>query len=964
MRLITNPRPSNTAINTSTVNIKSQPITHQINDEAKMITHQTDAQFLEGKFVCYAPTHHSAVVMGSTIQDEKSNRVVLDACKIVYRENKDHIRTSIDMALADGDNTSQDRRNHYYISDTCDHLVDTDSYDAPELPDNTILMSHKALGTVSRYNADQKAKSTLIAAKLTSKSSDHVKASCIKVGDGVLLVIDSKTGCVKHIINPRKFELENGKKVPIFLQSLLHKQNPLLYVDRKEFHLEPNDLVIFGSAGFVDTLEGIEKTYSIETQETEDEGSFTKKSGVTFTRKEIDKDKLNARLKIIFENLRPQYPIQPPAFAIAEALIKDTAQIILVERQEEQRFTQLMRIWIREYKRSNCSEELMQYNDNIKSIREQCTMHCVNDNYSNLKEKIQNFRSALFKAVETPNEYYLNHPNCEQFDNLIIQKLMQSTNQDDSGKGKAHLRESIEKSELTHDQLCQFIIDTLRFILQKEFNLEKYVNEMMDLIVTIFREEINNFADKLSEKSISAERIARYSQIFRNQLKDIHLDPSTTESLEKFLKGFRDIWSHDLDKWINDDHSTGGKLSDRLIKLIKNYQNIDDEAIIKSHYLLLLRYVQHLDDTHKAQIRALPLPGNTITQFVNWCDSNVPSNREFLPKLQLYLKDKIIDPNQPLHELEPHFSLQNKVFGDDTTVAVACVLDPALEITRALVKYCTTDIYYWSLESHCKVSREEYWIKLCNLYPDRKPGAEALACLVAKLRAEQQVGRLGKMDYYNSYIGSQKLEDLKSHIVHSYTEDEILSLEHFFSLKTKLQVEVTGINNVTASVADKSAAHNKLNAILLNPQLGALEICGLYNELTKTQFDKLNKHRHSLVDYWLGITVTKSWSLTLKTIRDNCLTKLIREVDGLLNNNGAAPTNDQCIKALALLNNAVVQPLFNTHRNNSIFTGAYGDTEAAKIIRQRITIITDQLTVLQNTQVDGVELKPLQPMKQ
>lgn len=88
------------------------------------------------------------------------------------------------------------------------------------------------------------------------------------------------------------------------------------------------------------------------------------------------------------------------------------------------------------------------------------------------------------------------------------------------------------------------------------------------------------------------------------------------------------------------------------------------------------------------------------------------------------------------------------------------------------------------------------------------------------------------------------------------------------------------------------------------------------------------------------------------------------EVDELLNNNGSAPNRDQCIKALALLNNAVVQPLFNTHRNNSIFTGAFGNTEAANSICQRITIITDQLTALQNTQVDGVELKPLQPMKQ
>lgn len=109
MRLITNPRPYNTNIETDIVTVKSQPINHQINDSEQSMVEQSDPQFLEGKFVCFAPTHHSAVIMGSTVQNNNRNqtRDVFDASKSAYRLGKNQVRTSVDMALTNGEVTNR-----------------------------------------------------------------------------------------------------------------------------------------------------------------------------------------------------------------------------------------------------------------------------------------------------------------------------------------------------------------------------------------------------------------------------------------------------------------------------------------------------------------------------------------------------------------------------------------------------------------------------------------------------------------------------------------------------------------------------------------------------------------------------------------------------------------------------------------------------------------------------------------
>lgn len=88
--------------------------------------------------------------------------------------------------------------------------------------------------------------------------------------------------------------------------------------------------------------------------------------------------------------------------------------------------------------------------------------------------------------------------------------------------------------------------------------------------------------------------------------------------------------------------------------------------------------------------------------------------------------------------------------------------------------------------------------------------------------------------------------------------------------------------------------------------------------------EELNTHRNPSWDSFFGINNTTSWSNTLKTLREQALDTLFKQIDDL------ATKEEQ----LALLEDAKKQPLFCEHRNNFFIQGAWGRTHSVKLIEE------------------------------
>ena len=85
-------------IKTEPLTIQSRPLNHSYKDED---------DFLKGKFQSYAPTHHNAVLLGTTIQ--VNNQLLINLCLMQVLLNLLVIkrgRNGVAMALATGSNTS------------------------------------------------------------------------------------------------------------------------------------------------------------------------------------------------------------------------------------------------------------------------------------------------------------------------------------------------------------------------------------------------------------------------------------------------------------------------------------------------------------------------------------------------------------------------------------------------------------------------------------------------------------------------------------------------------------------------------------------------------------------------------------------------------------------------------------------------------------------------------------------
>jgi hypothetical protein len=256
-------------------------------------------------------------------------------------------------------------------------------------------------------------------------------------------------------------------------------------------------------------------------------------------------------------------------------------------------------------------------------------------------------------------------------------------------------------------------------------------------------------------------------------------------------------------------------------------------------------------------------------------------------------------------------------FGDDTSVAVAYVPDPAVELVRAMIDY--------------PQKREQLWVELRKSNPTNQQCED----IYKKLLNEKYVNVVEQIDIkHEQQTVGQSAEFLSDNIVPSYSVDEILDVKEYLLTKIKLSDAVTQLLTLKDQV-NKVDANNKLSQQILMEGLTVLESCALYNQLMPEQFAKLNEHRHSTIDSIFGINITHTWSEKLRAIRSRCLQKLRDEVIALCDERKYS-------EALALLNKSLEQPLFNMHRSNLKLTGAFGDTTAVKEIRKQIKIVEDE----------------------
>lgn len=126
-----------------------------------------------------------------------------------------------------------------------------------------------------------------------------------------------------------------------------------------------------------------------------------------------------------------------------------------------------------------------------------------------------------------------------------------------------------------------------------------------------------------------------------------------------------------------------------------------------------------------------------------------------------------------------------------------------------------------------------------------------------------------------------------------------------FSQKTKAEKQQSLINYIN------------------NNELSLTKLSDLYNKVQTIY--SFNEHRNVETDRFFGIKNTTSWQSTLGVLRNKALVTLFTEVD-------AKATKEE---KLELLSEAKKLPLFQEHRSNSFFAGAWGSTASVKKIEEK-----------------------------
>ncbi len=129
------------------------------------------------------------------------------------------------------------------------------------------------------------------------------------------------------------------------------------------------------------------------------------------------------------------------------------------------------------------------------------------------------------------------------------------------------------------------------------------------------------------------------------------------------------------------------------------------------------------------------------------------------------------------------------------------------------------------------------------------------------------------------------------------------------------------------NIADKESAISKAHNILSNAK--KIED---YNAAFNLMAPYINRHKHCKWDSFFGNDITSTWNKMMKQIREPALSALLNELNDILD------IDDK----ITMLKKACEMPLFNQHRNNHWYTGAFGDTHAVSVIKKEIVRLENQ----------------------
>jgi hypothetical protein len=250
-------------------------------------------------------------------------------------------------------------------------------------------------------------------------------------------------------------------------------------------------------------------------------------------------------------------------------------------------------------------------------------------------------------------------------------------------------------------------------------------------------------------------------------------------------------------------------------------------------------------------------------------------------------------------------------FGDDSTVSVMQVPNQKVELLRALVEN--------PRNSHKILPR----IAAANLT------SEDLEFAMQRLQQEKVlVPQSEEIPAQNQSTG-RRLHEVPGCLQSDYDPkvcqnakniaEEYLKFTQKVQLTTKLALLKEIRILMTGTSADNSADNH-------DNRLNVKQMAVLFNALRNDPkfYEKVNEGKSKWEKFW-GLENTTQWSDTFETIRTKAKQQLFKEFDDLKSNTAK----------LKLLKWAEKESLFNEHRNNSFFAGAWGRTGAVSEIQSK-----------------------------
>ena len=847
--------------------------------------------FKKGRFQYFAPSHNSAVAIGSTLQNanpicnpahSNSETHILDASTVVYSRGETGERLGVLMAVADGCNKVSDvHRNSstgLVAKATCDHITSEAKHDdnADQLLNKAINAGQKSLE--AQRNPDYKSSSTLNTAAINSN-----EGSFVKIGDGLLIVIDGTSRQVKEVINPARVLNATGKYVSATVQEKHQMKYPHLYLEKKNCDLHAGDIVILASRGLAEILP------SIKTKVIKYTLNHPNPEKVNYIEYKIQLDKLNNILLTVFQKVGEKYNnSQVPAFAIANEFVNMAIELSFEQKQNKIAFAKSTETLIRQFKTDVIDKQNNEYQHAIKSIRAELAANIT-------VEKLQELR-RMNEAVR------------QRF--LVLSDDNLRVNNDISGSRKTNVERVLGGD----------VNAALTSSLSKLTSYTKNHPEEMQALIVSFLKWNSIFLPGLNIL-IGILESPEYEFTIRDAIKSFigKLKPINNNDLNQCISVItqnQNNFSANLTRWINQEpgfttleDAIDNFYSEEFKKNLSTQNNMLTEDFNSNDLLI---YISYIEKEFAEKFQQIPVPTEkTVKDFKQWILDTRGPDDEYLRQLNEHLITMNINEAEPYHFLQNNLDINKMHFGDDTTIAVAYVPNKQLELVRAMIEFPD--------------NRNQLLLELNKMNPTN----ESLELIYNALRSEQHVTPVEQTNtvYPQQTIG-QRAEHLSHNIEHSYNEDELLDVEVFLLPKVKLFDRISQL--IRQEVGEtKETAQEKLKLLIEYEGLNVLEMCCLYNEIPAAQFDILNQHRRAGVDNFFGINITRTWSQTLKEIRDKALAKLRIEIDELL-------TAGRLDRALAILNKTLEAPLFNTHRNNFKITGAYGETAAITEIRKLI----------------------------